>query len=195
MVAEFYFNDSIPVKNLWRIKYLIKNTGNINIIGQGVNSSLLTDGIPLRFDDNSTVLDLDISYETNAAILIDRTLHFKQWRKFEYVEITAFIECTEGEPNMYIDNRDILTADITFTDYRSLQETSNKKLIDYFPDSLQNIIKWSIVVIYTFLFILAFRESAKQVINIDGGIIIKIFTVILMILTFGIFLMPLLWMF
>jgi hypothetical protein len=195
LVTKFYFNDSIPVKNLWRVRYLIKNIGDKNIIGQGVNSSLLSDGIPLRFDTNCNVLDISISHETNAATLNNETLYFKQWRKAEYVEITAFIECTSGEPNIMIDSRDIISADIIYTDYRQIQESIDKKLIDYFPSSLKNIIKWSMTVIVAFLFILAIPQAVKQINSMDGGKGVKVFTAILMIVFLTIILMTFLWIF
>ena len=195
LTAKFYFNDSIPVKNLWKVRYLIKNVGNIIIIGQGANSSLLNEGVPLKFANNCNVLDMNISHETNAAKLINGILHFKQWKSSEYTEITAFVECANGEPDLTIDSRDIIAADVLYTDYRQFQEDPNKKLIDYFPSSLKNTIKWTMTIIIALLLLFAIPQAIKQIRTVDGGKGVKVFTAILMLIFFVIMLMPFLWIF
>ena len=36
------YEDMTPIENLWRICYMLKNTGNQNIVGEGIQSSLVT---------------------------------------------------------------------------------------------------------------------------------------------------------
>ena len=38
------YEDTTPIENLWRICYMLKNTGNQNIVGEGAQSSLVTKG-------------------------------------------------------------------------------------------------------------------------------------------------------
>ena len=38
------YEDMTPIENLWRICYMLKNTGNQNIVGEGIQSSLVTKG-------------------------------------------------------------------------------------------------------------------------------------------------------
>ena len=95
------YEDTIPVENLWRICYTLENTGNRNIIGEGAQSSLKK-MIQLSATDN------------NMVELRDNMLHFKQWLPDECITIEALVESSGENPELYIDEHDIINSKVIF---------------------------------------------------------------------------------
>ena len=53
--AIYIYKDSLEVNNLWQVKYIIRNIGKKTIVGKGVNSMLIEDGVGYSFSDNANV--------------------------------------------------------------------------------------------------------------------------------------------
>lgn len=64
---------------------------------------------------------------------------------------------TEGvkSPNLIINDRDIKDSEITYSVYSAEKITEKQKWIDYFPKSLANTLKWTIVSTMIILFFTA----------------------------------------
>ena len=81
---------------------MLKNTGNQNIVGEGIQSSLVTKGhgLPLY------------TRNIKQIIQISATDNFKQWLPDECITIEALVESAGEKPELYIDKRDIINAKV-----------------------------------------------------------------------------------
>lgn len=193
--GHFLYNDSIPVQNLWKIKYLLKNIGDVNIIGEGNASHLIGGNLPFEIASAIRILDVDITNNNMDAILINNRLGFKQWRPTEYVEITAFVECANNkQPSFLMNSRDIIDADIKYTEFLTRAIDENKKIIDYFPKRLVNTLKWITAIVTIFLYLIAIPAGVASFKSTQGKAA-RITFIVMFIIFFTILLMPFLWVF
>ncbi len=186
LTAEYFYNDSICVNNLWLIQYVIRNTGDITIVGEGANCNLIGDGIKLYFG-NHKVLSLSITKENNSAYLDSNTLLFKQWRQNEFVEISAFIE-SEDRPDLRISDRDIKDSRIDYTTYVSTSTANPNQIIRYIPDYLVKSIRL-FYCIFCGIMLAATIAASFQTKNSNSSFKIGAVFIIIFIL------IPILWMF
>jgi hypothetical protein len=109
------YEDTIPVENLWRICYTLENTGNKNIIGEGAQSSLVVKGggLPLYTKNVKKMIQLSAT-DNNMVELRDNMLHFKQWLPDECITIEALVESSGENPELYIDEHDIINSKVIF---------------------------------------------------------------------------------
>ena len=113
MFRALQFEDMTPIENLWRICYMLKNTGNQNIVGEGIQSSLVTKGhgLPLYTRNIKQIIQISAT-DNSIAELKDNTLYFKQWLPDECITIEALVESAGEKPELYIDKRDIINAKV-----------------------------------------------------------------------------------
>ena len=104
-----------PIENLWRICYTLENTGNRNIIGEGAQSSLVAKGggLPLYTKNVKKMIQLSAT-DNNMVELRDNMLHFKQWLPDECITIEALVESSGENPELYIDEHDIINSKVIF---------------------------------------------------------------------------------
>ena len=102
------YEDTIPVENLWRICYTLENTGNRNIIGEGAQSSLVAKGGGLPLYTKNVKKMIQLSATDNNM------LHFKQWLPDECITIEALVESSGENPELYIDEHDIINSKVIF---------------------------------------------------------------------------------
>lgn len=194
LTVEYKFNDTIKVKNLWKIRYLLKNTGDVNIIGEGNNSMLLKSGIPLSFGQSCKILKFNIINQNNGSILKNDTLIFKQWRPNEFVELEVFIESKTNTPKLFISDREIIDSKIIHSVFNSQSNIEKKKLIERFPVSIKNTLKWTTVVALSLMIILGLTQIKTQFNNMPNKTAKVLFLILSLIFilsqTF-----PILWMF
>ncbi len=109
------YEGTISVENLWRICYTLKNTGNKNIIGEGVQSSLVAkgDGLPLYMRNVKKMIQISV-VGNNIVELKDNILYFKQWLPDECITIEALVESSGEKPELYIDEHDIINSKVIF---------------------------------------------------------------------------------
>lgn len=171
LTARYFFND-IQISRLEKMHFLIKNSGNRNIIGQGNQKDLLMESLPLNFTDNKNfkILDIEIINKNFPITLKTDSLFklnffFKQWKVNEYVEIIAYIQNNSSLelPNFSIDDRDILNTQITYTDFQPRNE--KRKLIDFFNVKIQKVLFWLAVILYSLLILATVNEIFKQTKN------------------------------
>ena len=140
MSVKYYYQDSIEVHNLWRMQWVIRNTGDKTIVGAGNDSQLLNNGLPLRFSNGNQVLSLRINNSNNNAILRDTCLWFQQWRRGEYVELTAFIE-NDKQPEIQVSDRDIVDSKISYSKYSPESTMIRSSIIEYLPQWVSKTLK------------------------------------------------------
>ena len=138
--VKYYYQDSIEVHNLWRMQWVIRNTGDKTIVGAGNDSQLLNNGLPLRFSNGNQVLSLRINNSNNNAILRDTCLWFQQWRRGEYVELTAFIE-NDKQPEIQVSDRDIVDSKISYSKYSPESTMIRSSIIEYLPQWVSKTLK------------------------------------------------------
>ena len=109
------YEDMMPIENLWRICYTLENTGNRNIIGEGAQSSLVAKGggLPLYTKNVKKMIQLSAT-DNNMVELRDNMLHFKQWLPDECITIEALVESSGENPELYIDEHDIINSKVIF---------------------------------------------------------------------------------
>lgn len=193
--GHFFYNDSIPVKNLWKMKYLLKNIGDINIIGEGRTSNLIGNILPIRIVDAIRILDVNISNNNIGVVFGNGGLIFKQWRPAEIIEITTFVECENGkQPSLLINNRDIVDAEIKYSEIVTDNLSADKKLIAHFPLGFANTLKWTAFVVSIVLYLFSIPTCVGQVKNAQGKGL-RVVLIILFIIFFAILFAPFLWVF
>ena len=192
LIVNYRFKDTINVHNLWQVQYVIRNIGDVTLIGEGANNIIIGNGLPCNYSKDGQILSSHITLNTVDAVLKDNKIMFKQWRKNEFIELTALIESVEC-PKLTISDRDIKDSEIIYTKYSPSTINENIKLIDYFPKGFANILKWIVVVAYLILFIATLTEIKKQLFSISIG------EKIVIIIIWGVFIIsilsPLLWIF
>jgi len=123
--VQYFYKDTIPVNNLWKVQYTINNIGDATLIGFGDGKQLLNDNLPIYIREDSTkIYKMDITRSNNGAELKGNEIYFKQWRSKEFIEITAFVESVEC-PTLYINDRDIIDVNVKYTPY-NIDDTDNK---------------------------------------------------------------------
>lgn len=194
LTVNYVYHDSIEVKNLWRTTFVIKNTGENTIYGEGFNEqSTRMGGIPLETYGCDKILSFNISSSNNSAILENSLLKVHQWRPGEYVEIVLLSE-GEKSPFLRISDREIKDSNITYSTYSPEEDKKDHKLINKIPKWIADTIKW----FYTFVLALVVigmiraipsefkKSSTKQE---------KIITVVVWTIMTVLFMTPILWMF
>lgn len=183
--VKYYYQDSLEVHNLWRMQWVIRNTGDKTIVGAGNDSQLLSNGLPLRFAKGNQILSLTINNSNNNAVLKDTCLWFKQWRRGEYVELIAFIE-SNSLPEMRISDRDIIDSEMSYSQYSPETTAERISIIEYFPRWMSKTLKiiyYIFAVIMLLAFIMLLFDKGYDISTKIGIIIIYLFL-----------LSPLLWM-
>ena len=194
LTIQYLFHDSIEVKNLWKTLFTIKNTGEQSLYGKGFSDINVKDGIiPLIVNDCNVVLNVNMTNNNNGCILNNKgELIVTQWKTNEFVEIELL---TEGEkaPTLQINPRLIKDVNITYSTYTPSNINITPKIIDKFPTTLKNIIKWAIVVIMIIMIIGAITQMPSQLKGKPASV--KISTIFLWCFVLFIIVCPLLWMF
>jgi hypothetical protein len=151
LTVEYLYQDSV-VENFWKIRCVISNIGSRTIIAKGDSKNIISEWLPIRFNENIKILSIVID-ETNFPITImditDNTvnLEFKQWKQAEFADIIALVEnFGETEPSLFIDERDIIDSKVIFTEFKPIQIKVDRKLIERLPLTFANILKWIFVI-------------------------------------------------
>ena len=201
LTIKYLYQDSIEVNNVWTMRYVISNVGSKTIIAKGSNSNILPEYLPITIENSIQVLSFEVASnfpvttrQENNKILLD----FRQWRRNEYIDIVALIQSkNDTEPFMSIDDRDIIDAEIIFSEYRPAEFNANRKLIDHLPRWLAVSLKWVIVVIIFFVAVMLIWTAYKQLkadilekskLESIAGFVMVLFVALMLCV-------PLLWMF
>lgn len=177
-----YVYDSIEVHNLWQMQYVVKNIGELTIVGQGAEKMIIDEGVTCNFSpQNANVISLKITNNNFGAELNKGLLGFKQWRKGEYVEIEAMVE-SDVKPELKISDRDIIDANIVYTKYNP---ANNSQYKDRLYDKLPSVIFKTLRIIYSIIVgltiiasILAYKTTAMD----KNAKIVGVWMIIIMLL-------------
>lgn len=194
LTVQYLFHDSIEVNNLWKTIFTIKNTGDQSLYGKGFSDINVKDGVlQLIVKDCKKLLSIKMTNNNNGCILSNNGgLIITQWKPNEYAEFEILTE-SETAPSLTINPRDIKDATITYSKYTPSTISTTPKLIDKFPSSLRNILKWVIVVIMALLILMAVVQMPQQL--KDKPNFVRVFTIILWMVFMALTLSPLLWVF
>ena len=192
--VSYTFHDTINVEKLWQTTFVIKNTGNKTILGEGfLNKNIRNSYIPLKFDKCNQLLSTKLINSNNDSFIINNNLFISQWKPDEFCEIMVISEGKDS-PELIICDRDIVDSDITYSVYSPKVDTENKKLIDHFPGFIKGFLKWSMVIIITIVSILSIVEIVKQTKKQTGFWVIAL-TILASLILIIIFASPVLWIF
>ncbi len=194
LTVQYRFHDSIEVRNLWKTIFTIKNTGDQSLYGKGFSDINVKNGVlQLIVIDCKELLSIKMTNNNNGCILSNNGgLIITQWKPNEYAEFEILTE-SETAPTLKINPRDIKDATITYSKYTPSTISATPKLIDKFPSSFRNILKWVIVVIMGVLILMAIVQM-PQLLK-DKPSFIKVFTLIVWSIFIALTLSPLLWVF
>ena len=139
------------------------------------------------------LLSIKMTTNNNGCILSNTGgLIITQWKPNEYAEIEILTE-SETAPILQINPRDIKDATITYSKYTPSTISATPKLIDRFPVSVRNILKWVIIVVMGLLILMAIVQMPQQL--KDKPNLVKVFTIISWCIFMAFTLSPLLWVF
>lgn len=169
--STYLYDDSIPVEHLWQTSYVIKNTGETTIYGEGFdNKTIRGNSLKLHIRNCSHLLSLDIT-ETNmeARLKCCDSLYFTQWRPNEYVEMLLLSDGPSA-PEVTISDRDIQDAKISNVTYSPEEQLVKQRLMDKLPKSLTKALWWVTLVLNSLLLLfvmiggtmLAIQEKSKK---------------------------------
>lgn len=192
--VTYTYNDTIDVKELWQTTFLIRNTGDKTILGEGFAGKNIRDThIPIVIRNCNQLLSATVSDNSNGATLSKDRLYIKQWRPNEYVEITVISE-GPNPPSLNISDREIMESEITYSVYSPKQDLSNKRLIDWLPNWLAFVLKWIITIIIVAGVISLIFQVPRELKKVPE-LWIRFFSLILFIGFMLFFASPLLWIF
>ena len=194
LTASYTFHDSIKVSNLWQTTFIIKNTGDKTIYGEGFQEKNTRTGkIPFTINNCERVLSVNINRANNEAFIMEsHNIYISQWRPNEYIEMTLITEGTNS-PNLKISDREIKDSSITYSVY-SIEEKKQKRIIiDYLPKIIADIFKWLVIFVIGMLIIglsINIPDQLKQI-----PLKQKLLTLIIWVFILFIIASPILWMF
>lgn len=193
LTVNYVYHDSIAVRNLWQTTFVIKNTGETTIYGEGFNEqNIRTGSIPLTMHECDKILSFNISSSNNSAILERNSLKVHQWRPGEFVELVLISE-GEKSPILQISDRDIKDSSITYSTYSPEENKKDYKLVDKIPKWMKDALKWSYTIIMSILILgLLFSLPEKMKEENKQG---KIITITVWGIMVAFFIVPILWMF
>lgn len=196
-LSSMYLYDSIPVAHLWQVSCVIKNAGEVAILGDGfANKNIRGHAINLHIINCEQLLSVDITgTNTDAVLLNDTSLKFTQWRPNEYVELLLLSDGPLA-PEVTINDRDIQNATITNVKYSPQEQLIDKRLMDKLPMALSNTLWWITIIaesISLLILLLAYivpnvREKDNKNKKDTSEVVVFIWIIILILL-------PIIWMF
>lgn len=147
-LSSTYLYDSIPVEHLWQTSYVIKNTGENTLYGEGFDSkNICGNYIKLHIQNSDKLLSIKIT-DTNAdaSLVSDSSLKFTQWRPNEYVELLLLSDGPEA-PEIIINDRDIQNATISYVLYSPKEQLVEQRMMDKLPRALNSALWWFVIII------------------------------------------------
>ena len=196
-LTSIYLYDSIQLDHLWQVSYVIKNTGDVTLLGEGFdNKNIRDNAIKLDIKSCEKLLSIDIiNTNTDAELQNGNSLKFTQWRPNEYVEILLLSD-GETAPEVTISDREIENVTISNVIYSPKEQLAEKRWTDKFPKALKSTLWWitivaevislGIILIAFISTIIQYTKKQSESISTDVGMFLWIICMLLL---------PLIWMF
>ena len=141
---HYHGND---VENLWKVRYVISNIGartiiaktdhrNILSIEKDSDGKIVSETLPIYFKNKGRVLSVVIDEKNFDIEIVEMKdnivkLDFKQWKRGEFIYITAMIEnSSEMKPSLSIDEGDIIDSKIVFSEFNPIEVKEKRGIID-----------------------------------------------------------------
>lgn len=168
-LSSTYLYDSIPVDHLWQTSYVIKNTGENTLYGEGFeNKNICGNYIKLHIRNTDKLLSIKIT-DTNADASLDNdsSLRFTQWRPGEYVELLLLSDSPDA-PKIIINDRDIQNATISYVIYSPEEQLVEQRMMDKLPRVLERTLWWITIIfdaLLLFIMIYGIVDGIIQVVK------------------------------
>lgn len=193
LTSSYMYKDSIPVEHLWQSTFMITNTGETTILGEGfATKSIKGDALNLSIKNCNSLLAMNIDDSVSDFSIHNSQLKFSQWQPQENIKVTILSDGPTA-PQLTINEKDICNAEVVYI-ADSIQIAVKSRLMDRLPRSLERALWWVTIVVWSVMFvymIYAFRKSVKDAKTaIEKGSAIFVWIVAL-----GLLFAPLLWMF
>lgn len=193
LTSSYMYKDSIPVEHLWQSTFMVTNTGETTIFGEGfATKSIKGDALRLSIKNCNSLLAMDIEDSLGDFSIHNSQLKFSQWQPRENIKVTILSDGPTA-PQLTINEKDICNAEVVYI-ADSIQIATKSRLMDRFPHSLERALWWMIIVFWCVLFVVliyVFGQMVKDAKNaIERGSVIFVW-----IVTLGLLFAPLLWMF
>lgn len=165
--AEYLYKDSV-VKNLWSVQYIIGNYGSKTIYSQGNRKNIMPDHLSVIFKDSVKILSVKVDTTNSSISAIHKNdsiyFDFKQWKSSEYIIFTAIVEnFGETKPSIYMEERGIYDAEVTFLENKPQDINEYKSIIEYFPNNAaRTILKIEAIIFIILLNIIMVKIATKD---------------------------------
>lgn len=192
--STYLYDDSIPVEHLWQTSYVIKNTGETTIYGEGFdNKTIRGNALKLFVNNCVNLLSLKITETNTDAFLINDSIKFIQWRPNEYVELMVVSDSPQA-PEILISERDIQNATISYVTYSPQEQLVEAGMMDKLPKTMEKTLWWIIIIVESISIFILVLAGISQIIQAktkkDKTTNLFVFLWIVMLILF-----PILWMF
>lgn len=136
--AEFKYRGRV-VKDLWRVRLRIFNSGKSTIIGEGEHKNLIHDSLPIHINRDFDLIGFEIE-QKDFQISVSRSnsntvqLKFLQWKNSEAFSLLLFLERKNVElglsPNIFSCERELERGDISVFDASNPKNLNRKPLLE-----------------------------------------------------------------
>ena len=157
--ASYKYNGN-DVHSLWRIHYIIKNTGNEIIIGEGNKKNIIKNNLTFSFGNGFKILELDkkskVAGSPFSLLVADNKVNvsFLQWKPQESFELIVYSEQVGKGifPTIKTNEREIINGKVEYTNLNNV----NKKYTLYskLPSYIKNILYWASIIVYGLIILL-----------------------------------------
>lgn len=193
-LSSSYLYDSIPVEHLWQSSFVITNTGEMTLYGEGFeDKNIKGESLQIHLVNCDNLLSIEKVDGNTDATLQDKSLRFNQWRPNEYIELRILADGHEA-PELQINEREIKEGEIFYTKYSPEEKPVVKRWIDHLPLSLSKALWWVVIIFYIIIAIFSMISAVQQYRKAEDKTT-RTITLVVWIITFIFILAPLLWMF
>lgn len=193
-LSSIYWYDSIPVEHLWQSSYVITNTGETTLYGEGFeNKNIKGEALPLQLKNCDNLLSIEKVEGNTDAVLQNMSLYFSQWRPNEFIELRIITDGPKA-PELLINERDIMEGEVIYTQYSPEEKPVVKRWIDHLPLSVSKALWWVVIIFYLIIAIFSMISAVQQYRKAENKTS-RTITLVVWIITFIFMLAPLLWMF
>ena len=153
--ATYVFKND-TVKSLWKLHYIISNSGDAIIIGEGNNKNIIKESLKYEINKGFKIIDYivtnkDFPFEVyNSDEIIE--MKFLQWKPDEKFELIFFVEQTSPNsiPNITLNDREIINGSVKYsTLYKALNV--KRSLFNRLPSLIREVLWWISLIIYSSL--------------------------------------------
>jgi hypothetical protein len=158
--AQFVFKDSV-VKDLWKIRITIENSGSNSIIGKGYQKNIIDNSLRLLITRGYTLINTNLVKSSFPIKLESKSneikFSFDQWRAGEFAifEVYADGSVYQGKsvPSILLDDRELINGKAVYKEVNELPTNKKTHLIDFIPKVISTIIYWFYVLTSGFVLI------------------------------------------